>query len=304
MIPNPHDKYFKQLFSQKAEMQEFLEKGLPQVAKLLDLNTLELDTTSYIDKSLNVGFSDLVYSCNYYQNIHLKICLLFEHKSYAVTNPYLQMLGYMLKIWEQNIKQEQKLMPVIPILFYHAKDTWNYQPFENYFGEIGSDLKQYLPIFKYELVNTINWSDAEIQKMFSLVSLKIGVLVMKHIFDDPTYLLNELSKLFIGLTQLLETESGKGFFQTTVLYFLNTTKIKREQLKEKLAEISEEAVELVETGGMILRREGAEREKRLTAMTLIKKGLDDEFIMECTRLPIEEIINLREMEMQMEEITK
>ena len=53
MINTPHDKYFKQLFSQKSQMREFLANGLPQVAKLLDLNTLQLDTTSYIDKKLN-----------------------------------------------------------------------------------------------------------------------------------------------------------------------------------------------------------------------------------------------------------
>jgi len=289
MLATPHDKYFKQLFSQKAEMKDFLANGLPEVAKLLNLNTLQLDTTQYIDKTLNVGFSDLVYNCQYHENIDIKICLLFEHKSYVVNNPYLQLLGYMLKIWEQNIKQKQKLMPVIPILFYHGKDEWDYQTFENYFGELDSNLKQYLPIFKYEQVKTVNWTDEQVQKMFSLVSLKIGVLVMKHIFDDPVYLLNELTKLFSGIAQLIETESGKAFFETTIIYFLNATKLKPDQVKEKVAELSTEAAELVETGAMYLQR--LEREK--IAITMIKDGADNQIISKYTKLSIEQIETIR-----------
>ncbi len=289
MIATPHDKYFKQLFSQKAEMRDFLANGLPEVAKLLNLNTLQLDTTQYIDKSLNVGFSDLVYNCQYHENIHIKICLLFEHKSYVVNNPYLQLLGYMLKIWEQNIKQKQKLTPVIPILFYHGKDDWDYQTFENYFGELDVNLKQYLPIFKYEQVNTVNWTDEQIQKMFSLVSLKIGVLVMKHIFDDPVYLLNELTKLFSGLAQLIETESGKAFFETTIVYFLNATQLRPDQLKEKVEQMSKEASELVETGAMYIERKLAEK----IAIKMINKGENNEYIKECTNLSNKQIEQLR-----------
>jgi len=289
MITSAHDKYFKQLFSKKAEMKEFLANGLPEIAKMLDLNTLQLDATSYIDKSLNIGFSDIVYNCRYIKNIDLKICLLFEHKSFVVNNPYLQLLGYMLKIWEQNIKQGQKLTPVIPILFYHGNEEWNYKSFENYFGKLDSNLKQYLPIFNYQQVNTINWSDEQINSMFQMVSLKIGVLVMKHIFDDPEYLINELTKLFSGLTQLLETESGKAFFETTIIYFLNATKLKPEQLKKKVSEISQKAVDIVETGAMYLQR--IEREK--FAIKLIQDDLDNNLIIKYTQLTNEQIEILR-----------
>jgi len=289
MVSTPHDKYFKQLFSQKAEMRDFLANALPQVAKFLDLSTLQLDTTSYIDKKLNVGFSDLVYNCRYNQNIEIKICLLFEHKSYIVNNPYLQLLGYMLKIWEQNIKQGEKLMPVVPILFYHGNDEWDYQTFENYFGELDADLKKYLPTFKYEQVNTINWTDEQIQKMFSLVSLKIGVLVMKHIFDDPNYLINELTKLLSGLSQLIETESGKAFFETTIVYLISATKLKKEDIKEKIADISEEAEVLFESGAWYIQNEVKEK----VAFKMIKKGESNEYIKECTNLTDVQIEKLR-----------
>ncbi len=301
MITTPHDKYFKQLFSNKAAMSDFLINGLPQVAKLLKIDTLQLDPNSYIDKSLNVGFSDLAYKCQYAENIDIKICLLFEHKSYIVNNPYLQLLGYMLKIWEQNVKQKQRLMPIIPILFYHGKDEWDYQTFENYFGEIDSNLKQYLPTFKYEQVNTINWSDEQIQKMFTLVSLKIGVLMMKHIFDDPNYLLNELSKILNGLSQLLETDSGKAFLETTIIYLISATQIKGEQVKEKVSEISQNAVEIVETGLMVLQREEREKEKKRVIFKMLKQKYSNEIIQQIYDISDSEIEKMREIISEIEQ---
>jgi hypothetical protein len=163
----------------------------------------------------------------------------------------------MLNIWEQNIKQKQKLMPIIPILFYNGNDEWNYQTFESYFGDMDSDLKQYLPIFKYEQINTINWSDEQIQEMFSLVSLKIGVLVMKHIFDDPN--------------------------------FLNATKLNPEQLKEKVPEITQKAVEIVETGAMQIINKAMEK----VAIDMVKDGADNQIISKYTKLSIDQIEIIR-----------
>jgi len=64
-IGSQHDKMFKEIFSRKEEMTDFITHALPQVAKYLDISTLQLDTTQYIDKKLQVGYSDLVYNCKY-----------------------------------------------------------------------------------------------------------------------------------------------------------------------------------------------------------------------------------------------
>ena len=106
-------------------------------------------------------------------------------------------------------------------------------------------------------LNTINWSDEQIQKMFSLVSLKIGVLVMKHIFDDPNY--------------------------------LNATKLNPEQLKEKVAEISQNAVEIVETGAMQIINKAMEK----VAIDMIKDGADNQIITKYTKLSIDQIEIIR-----------
>ena len=57
-ITNQHDKYFKEIFSRKEEMIDFITNALPQISKYLDLSTLQLDPTQNIDKKLQVGYSD------------------------------------------------------------------------------------------------------------------------------------------------------------------------------------------------------------------------------------------------------
>ncbi len=288
-ISSPHDKYFRQVFSGKAEMTDLIQNGLSNVAKHLDLDTLELDSTTYIDKKLGANYSDLVYNCVYKNQITIKIALLFEHKSSVVSIPQLQLLGYMLKIWETNIKQDRKLMPVIPILFYHGKEEFEKKPFLDHFEGHDEFLQNYLPSFDYEIINTHGFTDEQINQVFDLATVKMSMLVMKHIFDDPVLLLNELNKLFEGLNHLLKTESGRDIFETTTIYLLSATKLEYKQVKEQVELISEDAVEIFETGAMKLRKEV----KIEVVFNAAKLGLPDDAIMKLTGLSLEEIKKIR-----------
>lgn len=53
---NSHDRFFKQLFSGKEEVSEFVAKTFPtELTQKLDLKTLELDKTEYVDKKLKTS---------------------------------------------------------------------------------------------------------------------------------------------------------------------------------------------------------------------------------------------------------
>lgn len=134
-IFNPHDKFFKETFSIRENVIDFLQGTIPEeILKKLDLSTLTLDNNSYIDEELKEHFSDVVYTC-FSKSKELTIALLFEHKSYPETCPYLQLLRYLLKIWETNIKQTERLQPVIPVILYHGKEVWKVRRFSGYFEE-------------------------------------------------------------------------------------------------------------------------------------------------------------------------
>jgi predicted transposase/invertase (TIGR01784 family) len=299
-ISSQHDKYFKEIFSRKEEMTDFITNALPQIAKFVNIDTLQLDTTQYIDKKLQIGYSDIVYNCVYKNKIELKIALLFEHKSQTEEFPHLQLLGYMLKIWQTNIKQKQHLMPVIPILFYHGSEDWNNKKFEDYFIGIDETLKKYLPAFDYELINTKNFSDEQIKQMFQMLSLKTGILIMKHIFDEPDTLINELESIFENLQHLLETENGRNLFETTVIYLFSNMKNDKQKVTDKLRQISNKGGDIAETIAQKLKKEGKilgiEEGIKKVATKMIKEGFDNETITNCTDLSMSQIELLRELE--------
>jgi len=298
-ISSQHDKYFKEIFSRRDEMCDFITNALPQIAVYLDLNTLQLDTTQYIDKRLQVGYSDLVYNCKYKNKVDLKIALLFEHKSQPEDYPHLQLLGYMLKIWQTNIKQHQHLMPVIPILFYHGAEDWSTKKFSDYFSNVDDTLKKYLPAFDYELINTENLTDEQIKNMFQMLSLRTGILTMKHIFDDPEVLVNELESIFEHLQELLETENGRNLFETTVIYLFSNLKNDKQKVTDKLKQISNMGGDIALTIAQQLEKKGellgVEKTIRKVAFNMIKNNFDNQAIMMATNLTEEQIELIREL---------
>ena len=299
-IASHHDKYFKEIFSRKEEMSDFITNALPQIAEFVDFTTLQLDTTQYIDKNLQIGYSDIAYNCLYKNKIKLKIALLFEHKSQTEDFPHLQLLGYMLKIWQTNIKQKQHLMPVIPILFYHGSEDWNNKKFEDYFIGIDETLIKYLPTFDYELINTKNFSDEQIKQMFQMLSLKTGILIMKHIFDDPDTLINELDSIFENLQLLLETENGRNLFETTIIYLFSNLKNDKQKVTEKLKQISPKGSDIALTIAQQFEKKGEligiEKTIRKVAINLIRNKVDNHTIKIATNLTDEQIDLIREIE--------
>ncbi len=217
-LANSHDKFFKNLFSRKKEVKEFIIKTLPkELVKNINLKTLKLDNSEYVDEQLKSSYSDVVYNCLYGENTKIKISILFEHKSYPEKYPHLQLLRYMLNLWQTQIKQKQDLTPVIPIIFYHGQQKWNKKTFEDYFYNIDNELRRFIPEFDYQLIDPSNYSDLEIKKLFESLELQIGLLLLKNIFDSHRILEGEVG-IFSDSDLLLQTEEGEKYFETIVAY--------------------------------------------------------------------------------------
>ena len=70
-ISNPHDKFFKEIITDKENALDFLKAVLPaKLCKNLDFSTLGIDNNSYVDEDLSENFSDTVYNC-VYKNIFI-----------------------------------------------------------------------------------------------------------------------------------------------------------------------------------------------------------------------------------------
>lgn len=302
-IIQSHDKFFKTLFSGKDEIKEFVTKTLPtEITENLQLETLELDQTEYVESNLRTTYSDLVYNCKYRNNTVIKISLLFEHKSSPEKFPHLQLLGYMLKIWEVQIKQNQKLTPIIPIIFYHGKSKWTNKPFAKYFKDLDDTLQNFIPKFDYQLIDTSDFTDDEIIKLFESLQLQIGILVMKNIFNEQK-ILQETNKIFANLNQLLQTEQGEQFFETIVAYLLYATGIDTKKYAENMKTISQKAEKKFVSTAMRLKTEGIENGIKKVAFSMIRKNYSSQEIMELTGLSkkqIEYLRTLKEYQLELE----
>lgn len=318
-ITNPHDKLFKQVFSEKEQASEFLEKTSPEeLVQNLNLPSLTLDTTNYIDENLKENFSDVVYNCDYSfwseKSTNVKIIFLLEHKSYRPEVPYLQINRYMLNVWETQLKQTQetgetKLSPIVPIIFYHGKSKWNAQPFKAYFEAIDDILLQYLPKFDYHLVNTANYDNQKIKQLFERPKLRVTFLLFRNIFREKS-LLDTLKEIYGHTINLQDFSDEEQFFKTISYYIFSTT---HSNLQEKLIEImktlqtkhSDNFVSLAE--GLLIsginkgrqegrkegRQEGRKEEKIYIAINMILQGLENQIISQVTGLPETEIQDLR-----------
>ena len=306
-IINTHDRFFKRLFSNKNGVREFVSKTInPNIVEKLDLNTLKIYNTEYLDNRLNSSFSDLVYNCKYGKDLNVKISLLFEHKSQVEKFPHFQLLGYMLRIWELQIKQNEELTPIIPIIFYHGKKKWNNKEFHKYFGEFDNEIRSFIPKFDYELIDTSTFSDKELRDHFNNIELQVGLLVMKNIFNEQK-MLEQIGCLSDQINELLQTKEGKDFFDSISVYMLNSTEITSDKYRELMETISTQAEQqFVSTAQRLEYRgiekgieqgieKGIEKGMRKTAMKMIIKGYSNILIAELTDLDKTEIESLREL---------
>ena len=311
-VISSHDRFFKKLFSNKEGVNEFVSKTFPPaIAEKLDLETLELDKTEYIDSKLRTSFSDVVYDCKYGKTGKVKISLLFEHKSQTERFPQLQLLGYMLKIWQTQIEQAKearirdfKLSAVIPIIFYHGEDAWKKQTFENYFTGIDEHLINFIPKFDYQLIDLSDYSDSEIKKLFEKLQLQIGLLLMKNIFDEQK-LLNDLTSIFAQVNELLNNQSGRMFFESIVAYLHYGTNIDTQKFVEKMETITTQGADIFVSTAMRLKKEGIEKEKKRVAFSLLKQGVAEDIILIATNLTQKQLNylkTLKEYQIELETI--
>jgi len=260
---NHHDVFFKQVFSRRDEVVSFVKAELePAILKDLDLESLMIDTNSYIDENLKEYFSDIVYNCNYKKNKELKLTLLFEHKTKQSGCIYLQLLRYMLNIWQfepkkserkteegrtekgKKKKKEQKLPFVIPFVVYQGKHKWKIRNFASYFEGIDESLLKYLPDFKFLLLDLSQKSDAEIEEIYDNIYLQACLLLMKKAMQQIKE--SDLLLIFKQLDYILNLPQGEDMFRALLIYAIQNTDLPTEQINEKINFINEN------TGGTVM----------------------------------------------------
>lgn len=253
---NIHDRFFKETFLKKEEVKDLISHFFPaNIVAKLDLDSLHLDNNSYIDEELNENFSDLLYNCKFKGKVEVKISILFEHKSKQPDYPHIQILKYMIKIWESNIKQKSKLIPIIPIIIYHGEKKREHKKFESYLSGTDPSLFPFLPVFDYRITDLSDYSDDEIKKLFERVSVQISLLLMKNAYDAHNLEL-KIHDIFVKINSILETEEGVRFLYPAMHYLLYSIEMKGNTLIDTLKSVSLKGGEIAMTTAAQLLKEG------------------------------------------------
>jgi predicted transposase/invertase (TIGR01784 family) len=257
---NPHDKYFKEVFSNKPEAVAFLKGSLPdKLVKNIDFRTLKPLKDSYVDEELQESFSDLVYTAVYKGKTDILITLLFEHKSRPERYPHLQLLKYMLKIWDANIRQKKRLVPVIPLVFYHGKAKWKQRDFASYFEEVDDNISPYIPAFDYVLNDLSKYSDEEIARKYNEIKTRTALLLMKNIFDEAR-LKQKIPFIFYRIREIENSETGERFFVAAINYLFNfVEEIDVDEVAETIKTITPKGGDIAMTIAAKLERKGRQK---------------------------------------------
>ncbi|WP_459844366.1 Rpn family recombination-promoting nuclease/putative transposase [Halanaerocella petrolearia] len=252
-----------------------------------------------MEKELEEVFSDILYKVSL-NNKDAYIYLLFEHKSYTYKKISIQLLKYLIKIWELKLKQteREKLPLVIPMVFYHGRQEWNIElNLSSLLGEIPEELEKYIPDFEYLLYDLSPYSEEEIK---GTAKARVFLEIIRAIFSDDFK--ERVKEALLVLDKLEEKETGMEYFETVVKYIMSAKDdLTEKELKEVAKEISTERSEKIMTIAEKLREEGkkegkkeGKREgKREMAKNLLNVGVEIDKIVEASGLSEKEIKEIK-----------
>ncbi|MBB3207325.1 putative transposase/invertase (TIGR01784 family) [Rhodopirellula rubra] len=137
-LPTPHNNFFHFALSHIPSARSLIESQLDAKAlRALRLDTLRVETGSFVDPDLREKYSDLLFSVELADSTEgadeqisgdesrrANVYFLFEHKSQSDSATVLQLLSYIVRIWEKRRREALPLTPVIPLVIYHGEIGW------------------------------------------------------------------------------------------------------------------------------------------------------------------------------------
>jgi len=186
----PHDQFFKQIFSEPKRVKSLLDIFYPELSQKIGLESIRLLNSEKYSQKIGKSLLDLLYECKI-ENEKSFLRIVFEHKSYIDKNLPSQLLYYNGVLWEEI----EDYPPIINIVLYHGKRKWNIPttlPRTN--SEI---IEKFSNKLNYHLIDLSMVADEEmINKIYIDFCTVSALLTMKHIFEDLRKYKHILKKVF------------------------------------------------------------------------------------------------------------
>ena len=280
----PHDAVFKQFLYHPDTARDFLDIYLPSTLReLCDLQTLKLESGSFIEDSLRASYSDVLWSLKTNEGDGY-IYVVIEHQSSPDAHMAFRLMRYAMAAMQRHLDAGHKTLPlVIPMLFYHG--ALSPYPFSLCWLDEFDDpaLARQLYSATFPLVDITVIPDDEIMQHRRIALLE---LMQKHIRK------RDLMGLVEQLVSLLATgyanDSQLKTLFNYMMQFGNTPHVDKficevayrvPQQKERLMTIAE-----------VLRQEAKQQEALRIAQMMLANGISHEIILKITGLSAKDLL--------------
>ncbi|GAL45556.1 MULTISPECIES: Rpn family recombination-promoting nuclease/putative transposase [Citrobacter] len=280
----PHDAVFKQFLYHPDTARDVLDIYLPSTLReLCDLQTLKLESGSFIEDSLRASYSDVLWSLKTNEGDGY-IYVVIEHQSSPDAHMAFRLMRYAMAAMQRHLDAGHKTLPlVIPMLFYHG--ALSPYPFSLCWLDEFDDpaLARQLYSATFPLVDITVIPDDEIMQHRRIALLE---LMQKHIRK------RDLMGLVEQLVSLLATgyanDSQLKTLFNYMMQFGNTPHVDKfirevayrvPQQKERLMTIAE-----------VLRQEAKQQEALRIAQMMLANGISHEIILKITGLSAKDLL--------------
>jgi len=194
-----HDAFFKRLLGTPEAAATFLRERLPpEIAAALAPDPPEPVPGSFVDKDYRSSQSDLLFRMRTAEGDEAFLYALLEHKSDPDPLVALQLLGYMVRIWDRWRRERPRtgtplrLPPIIPMVVYHGAKSWTVSTAFPALVRAPAALEPHVPAFDYLLTDLGRIEDAALS---ADARLRAGLMALKYIFrkDLPEHLAGMLT---------------------------------------------------------------------------------------------------------------
>ncbi|HAY0261156.1 Rpn family recombination-promoting nuclease/putative transposase [Escherichia coli] len=273
----PHDALFKSFLTHPDTARDFMEIHLPKdLRELCDLDSLKLESASFVDEKLRALHSDILWSVKTREDIHMAF----------------RLMRYSMAVMQRHIEHDkrQPLPLVIPMLFYHGSRSpypWSLCWLDE-FADPTTARKVYTAAFP--LVDVTVVPDDEIVQHRRVALLE---LIQKHIRQ------RDLMELIDQLAVLLVTGCANDSQITALLNYILLTgdearfKAFISELTRRMPHHRERIMTIAERihndGWLLGREKGKEEGEQRLLRLLLQNGADPEWIQKITGLSAEQM---------------
>ena len=275
---------FKQFLYHPDTARDFLDIYLPSTLReLCDLQTLKLESGSFIEDSLRASYSDVLWSLKTNEGDGY-IYVVIEHQSSPDAHMAFRLMRYAMAAMQRHLDAGHKTLPlVIPMLFYHgALSPYRFSLCWLYEVEDPIVARQ-LYSATFPLVDITVIPDDEIMQHRRIALLE---LMQKHIRK------RDLMGLVEQLVSLLATgyanDSQLKTLFNYMMQFGNTPHV--DKFIREVAQRVPQQKESLMTIAEVLQQEAKQQEALRIAQMMLANGISHEIILKITGLSAKDLL--------------